>query len=257
MAGGSLPQRGLTVEPAAPPCRRLGEQGRPIAHVHEWADRGRGEALRDAVRQRQRQLGRRRPHDPFDEPPNPGLVLQEGQPAGGGPHERDRGNSGQPLRGRQPQPDGGAADLDEAADDRLDGGGVRRGVPGERLLIDAELLLDALHALDEVVLLGGTLVECHHDSSYFARGLHPSDRVVTAELRLQALVEPVDLGRVDSAELDVDMAGPRPDPSGAASARVQKATEWVEKVHGPPGDDVGCEDPMSSEVRGHAIARRG
>src|SRR6266545_2000865 len=79
--------------------------------------------------------------------------------AGGVPHERDRGNSGQPLRGRQPQPDGGAADLDEAADDRLDGGGVRRGVPGERLLIDAELLLDALHALDEVVLLGGTLVE--------------------------------------------------------------------------------------------------
>jgi hypothetical protein len=67
---------------------------------------------------------------------------------------------------------------------------------------------------------------------------------MAGEFRLHALAEPVDLGRVDPSELDVGVAGPRRDPSGAASRYVEETAERVEKVHGSPGDHGECEEPM-------------
>jgi hypothetical protein len=168
----------------------------------------------------------------LDNPASPGLVLRERKPAGHRSHIRDRWGPGHPLHRSEAQPEGGARDLDGAADDRLGVGRMGPGVPGERLLLDAELLLEALDGLDEVLRRSGVLIERHHHATELARDLRPADRAVAAGLRLQALGELVGLGRVDPAELDVGVASGRLYPPGAASPRAQKAAERVEKAHG-------------------------
>jgi hypothetical protein len=139
--------------------------------------------------------------------------------------QRERGQSREAPEGGHPDADSGAADLGDTSDDRLDVRRMQLLLGGERLLADAELLLDFLHGVDELIGRRGALVERDDDPSEVADGLDPPHRVMLGELLLQALGETVDLIQVDATDLDVRVALRRPHPAGPPSAQTEYATD--------------------------------